>query len=196
MEARVGAVVLAAGASTRMGQPKALIVWRGRAFVRHVVDRAQGAGIEPIVVVQGAVPLPDDAVHPAVLVHNASWASGQLGSLQQGLAALPRDTLTGVLVLTVDRPHLEVATLLALLTAHRSEPHQLWQPTKDGHTGHPILFPIDVVDDLLALPAGDSARTVVRRADVAARRKSIEVDDPAVLDNIDCPEDLARLPTS
>jgi molybdenum cofactor cytidylyltransferase len=192
--ARVAAIVLAAGASTRMGKPKALLRWRGRTFVEHAIARARAVGCMPVVVVQGAVALPSDVLGDAVLVDNPAWRSGQLESLQCGIRALDTALVSGVLVLTVDRPHVEVRTLEALVEAHRREPAAIWQPALEGRRGHPVLFPMDVVQAISALSSGESPRSVLRRPAVAARRKCVDVGDPAVLDNLDRPEDLARLP--
>jgi molybdenum cofactor cytidylyltransferase len=192
MSIRVAAIVLAAGASTRMGQPKALLQWRGRAFVEHVVEAAHAAGCAPIVVVEGAVALPDPPCG-AGRVHNDAWPKGQLSSLQRGFAASGEPT-SGILVLTVDRPHVERSTLVALVEAHRHEPTAIWQPIFEGRRGHPILFPTDVMQAVAALPPSESVRSVLRRPAVASRRAFVDVCDPAVLDNLDRREDLSRLP--
>ena len=111
---RLAAVVLAAGASTRMGRPKPLLRWRGRPFVWHVLEQARAAGAEPVIVVEGAVALPRDALAGAVVVRNEAWAEGPLGSLQTGLCALLEAGVRApVLVLTVDRPHVHADTLRA-----------------------------------------------------------------------------------
>jgi molybdenum cofactor cytidylyltransferase len=85
---KLAAVVLAGGASTRMGRPKALLQHRGRSFVACAVELAVAAGCTPIVVVGGAQSLADEPLAPAVCVHNERWQLGQLSSLQRGLAAL------------------------------------------------------------------------------------------------------------
>jgi CTP:molybdopterin cytidylyltransferase MocA len=186
----LAAVVLAAGESARMGRPKALLVWRGRTFVEHAVDLARAAGCTPIVVVTGATPLPELGVEVA---HNAGWRRGPLSSLQVGLEAIATRSWTGVLVLTVDRPHVQPTTVAALAQAHADRPDAVLQPTHRGRRGHPILHPRDVAEQLLTLPAHGSARDVVRSPAIAPRRAEVSVDDAAVNDNIDTPEDLARL---
>lgn len=182
------AVVLAAGASTRMGQPKPLLRHRGRTFVGCAVDLAVAAGCAPIVVVTGAVDLP--AEPPAIQVHNPTWPLGQLGSLQRGLAALGDPN--GVLVLTVDRPHLRPDTVIALVAAFRAAPHLLWQPEHRGRRGHPQIYPAALLPALAALPPDASPRALL--AEHAALRRTLALDDPAVLDNLDRPEDLVHLP--
>lgn len=191
--APVAAVVLAAGASTRMGEPKALLRWRGRAFLTHVVEGARAAGCSPVVVVEGAVELPADVVGDATRVENEAWREGQLSSLQRGIRAAQNHDPSAVLVLTVDRPHIQVSTLVALVAAHREEPRTIWQPAFEGRRGHPILYPSDLVPALLDLGRGDSPRVLLGRPEVAARRKTVDVDDRAVLENLDRPEDLERL---
>lgn len=189
----LAAVVLAAGASTRMGRPKALLRWRGRPFVVHAIAQAAAAGARPVIVVEGAVSLPAEALHGAQKVRNEAWAEGPLGSLQAGLRALV-DGGHGVLVLTVDRPHVRAETLAALGEAAAADPRAIWQPRHDTRRGHPIVHPADLVPGLVALRPPDTPRTLLSLPQVAARRRFIDVDDPAVLDNLDRPEDLARLP--
>ena len=127
------------------------------------------------------------------VVENARWLDGPLSSLQVGLRAIADASWTGVLVLTVDRPHVRATTIAALLREHASHPDAVLQPMHAGRRGHPILHPRDVAEALLQLPPTASARDVVHRPDIAARRLAIDVDDAAILDNIDTPEALARL---
>ena len=191
----LAAVVLAAGAGARMGRPKALIEWRGRPFVRHVVALAEAAEASPIVVVEGAVSIPPAALGPAIKVTNETWPEGQASSLRRGLAELARLTPgCAALVLTVDRPHVRPATVAALAAAFRAAPTQIWQPTFAGKRGHPLVWPAALLPELLALGPDASPRDLLGRPAVTLLRRSIEVDDPAVLDNLDRPDDLARLP--
>jgi molybdenum cofactor cytidylyltransferase len=183
------ALVLAAGASTRMGQPKALLLHRGRPWVCCAVDLA--AGCDPILVVTGAQDLAAVDLAPATRIHNDAWPQGQLSSLQRGLAAL--HSPAGLLVLTIDRPHVRPATVAALLAAFAAAPECIWQPAHAGRRGHPIVYPAALLPALRALPVDASPRDLLgRHADL---RRSLAVDDPAVLDNLDGPADLARLAT-
>lgn len=190
---RLAAVVLAAGASTRMGRPKALLRWRGRPFVWHVRQQARVMGAEPVIVVEGAVVLPREELGGAVVVRNEAWADGPLGSLQVGLrAALEAGGSGPVVVLAVDRPHLREPTLRALAAAVAAEPVAVWQPRIGERRGHPIVYPGDLVPALIALRSPATPRDLL--AEPHVRRRQIAVDDPAALDNLDTPEDLERLP--
>ncbi len=187
----IAAVVLAAGASTRMGRPKALLRHGERSFVACAVELAAAAGCAPIVVVVGAQPIHEPLA--ATLVHNETWPLGQLSSLQRGLAAIAAAEATpaGVLVLTVDRPHLRPTTIAALVDAARAAPDYVWQPEHAGQRGHPLIWPAALLPALRALPPHGDPRPLLREH--AALRRSLAVDDPATLDNLDHPADLARL---
>ena len=185
---RLAAVVLAAGASTRMGRPKPLLQW-------HVLEQARAAEAGPVVVVEGAVELPRDELEGATFVRNEAWAEGPLGSLQKGLRALVEvGVQTPVLVLTVDRPHVRAQTLQALARAVEDDPTAVWQPRLGEKRGHPIVYPDDLVPALLALRPPETPRTLLDQPEIAKRRRQVEMDDPAVFDNLDAPDDLERLP--
>jgi CTP:molybdopterin cytidylyltransferase MocA len=185
-------LVLAAGAGARMGRPKALIGWRGRSFLRHAVALAEAAGCDPIVAVEGAVHLPAAELGPAERAINPTWPRGQADSLRRGLQAVhARVPGRAVLVLTVDRPHVRAATVAALAAAARTVPECIWQPVHAGRRGHPLIWPAALIPELLALAADETPRDLLARH--PGLRRTVEVDDPAVLDNLDRPEDLARL---
>ena len=91
---RTAGIILAAGASTRFGQPKQLLDWRGEPFVRVVTQTALNAGLSPVVVVIGANA---DEVEskikdlPVMIVRNKNWQSGQASSIRSGVKALPEE---------------------------------------------------------------------------------------------------------
>jgi len=188
----LAAVILAAGASTRMGRPKALIEWQGRPFFVHCAERAAAVGCAPIVAVWGAVPLPEaDGVR---CVENSQWERGPLSSLQCGIRAVMESGVSGVLVMTVDRPHVAVKTLRALVDAHRAQPGAVVQPRLGDASGHPVVHPTSVMTEILELSPEDTVRTVLGRTSIRDSRVRVPVDDAAVLDNLDTPADLDRLP--
>jgi CTP:molybdopterin cytidylyltransferase MocA len=74
------------------------------------------------------------------------------------------------------------------------EPRMIWQPRCDGVHGHPIVWPFDLAERVLALPIAGSPRDVLSQPDADIRRRFVDVDDKAVVENIDTPEDLEQLP--
>lgn len=196
-EPPIAVLILAGGASARMGRPKALLEYAGRTFLHAGVATVRAAGCSPVIVIDGAHRLDTEVSGLAgvELVHNHRWQLGPLSSMQLGLARALElvPTIAGVLTHRIEQPRVRVETLVALLSSFASEPAKLWQPALGGRSGHPMLWPRQLFDPLLALdPACESARTLVRGPAAELRRK-LEVDDPGVLDNIDTPADLARL---
>lgn len=200
----LAALVLAAGASTRMGRPKALIEWDGQSFLRRVVGLAEGCGCAPIIVVEGAIELPGAELGTACRTHNDRWSKGQLSSLQAGLAALSAavsgvsevsevSEVSGVMVLAIDRPRVLPSTCRALAQAHERAPERIWQPAHEGRRGHPIVYPRALFPALLGLPSEEGPRSWLRSPTIDALRSAVEVSDPGIFDNFDRPGDLLQL---
>ena len=189
----MAAIVLAAGASTRMGQPKALIELEGRSFLARCLALAEPCARR--FVVHGATPLHDAPRPPGVaLVSNPNWRRGPLSSLQVGLRAAMAASpgLRGILVLTVDRPHVRPETIGDLLAHHARHPDRLVCPRHHGRRGHPVIWPGVIFETLLALDPTQTARALLAGPE-ALTRHEVPVDDPATLENIDDPEALAAL---
>jgi molybdenum cofactor cytidylyltransferase len=195
----LAAIVLAAGASTRMGRSKARLVWRGRTFLAHAVAGVRSIGCAPILVIDGSEDLSDAIGGGAIQVRNLDWRAGHLSSLQRGLDVLLSNPRVGdppaVVVASVDRPRVGEATLRSLVEAARAEADTVWQPSFQGIHGHPIVYPGSMLTDLLGLPsdAPGGARSLLRRPDVQLRRRFLEVDDRTVVENIDTPVAFAAL---
>jgi len=191
----VAAVVLAAGASKRMKQVKALIRVRGKSLLDHLLSRISATDCAPIVVVSGAHDL-QIVIEPETTriqeVHNNRWHLGQLSSTQVGLSNIDQNfsECSGAIVFTVDRPFVDVSTILAMIEAHRRHPEAILQPGYEGQRGHPILIPRRWFSDWLALQPTDSARTLFSRMDISLARQVITVEDPAIFDNFDRREDF------
>ncbi len=183
------AVVLAAGASTRMGQPKALLhTSDGKRYVDTIADTAREGGCAATVVVLGP---PHGATIAATLppvlptAWNAEPARGMLSSVQAGLRALPPDA-DGVLVWPVDMPFVAAATVRTLVMHDGI----IIVPVHNGRGGHPLRIMRPLFDEVMAL---DPARGLKALLDAHARQVvRLPVDDAAVLVDVDTPDDYAR----
>ena len=180
-KASYGAVILAAGMSSRMGANKLLLPWRdGLPIVAHVAAKFPRAGISPVVVVTGR----DAALVEAALaafdlrcVHNPRYATGEmLSSLQVGLRALPGG-LAGAFVQPADMPCVPEALLGQLMAAH--EPGWSLAPSYAGRRGHPVLLDRGNWRAMLGLGAG------ARPRDGLGRVKLVDVADEGVLLDVD-----------
>lgn len=188
-------LILAAGASRRMGPPKALLHFGGETFLDRLVG-ALGSSCSPVIVVLG---FHSDAIRngvrragEATFVLNPDPDRGQLSSLQCGLAALPT-TADGVMFTPVDYPAVKPATVSALADAflHRAGGQAVIVPRFEGKRGHPVAIAREVVEEILALPLEAQARDVIRRH--AERTLHVDVDDPGILQDVDDPDAYRRL---
>ena len=177
-----------------MGHPKALLVYRGETFLHGILEAAYAAGIERRVVVLGghadrirkAMDLPDVQV-----VMTKDVAAGPIGSIRAGINAVLNHPVEGALIWPVDRPHVQVATIQALAAAFLSEGHDIVVPEYQGRRGHPVIFARSVFAELLAAPDSLGARAVVRRDPNRVAR--VPVDDAAILEDLNTPEDYRDL---
>ena len=188
----VGAVVLAAGRSTRMPGPSKLVAdLNGRAVVAHVVAAVAAAGLPRAVVVVGDRA---DAVRAALagdgveFVDAPDYADGLSASLRAGIAAVP-DDWSAVLVLLGDMPRVHAATLVAL--AKVATATTIAVPVHAGQRGNPVLWGAAYFAELREL-AGDVGGKVLlaRHADHIVE---VAVDDEGVLIDVDTPAALAAL---
>lgn len=180
----IGAIVLAAGASSRMGRPKATLpAGGGASFLEAILATlgAAGADASIAVVAPGFEP-------PCPFVTNPDPSRGMLSSVQCGLRALPPG-LDAVLVWPVDHPLVEVTTVAAMIAAFRAGGHSVVVPAFRGLRGHPVLFASAVLPELDAADPAQGARAVVH---AHADRLELAVDDPGVVGDIDTPEDYRR----
>ncbi len=188
----IAGIILAAGASSRMGSPKALLEYRGETFIQRLV-RVLSAVCDPLIVVLGyhAETL-RPAIPDATIVVNPAPERGQLSSLQTGLAALPADA-EGFLFTPVDSPAVETATLERLAAAfrHRHPATQLVIPRYQGKHGHPVFATRAIAHELSALPLTAQARDVIHGH--VSDTLYIDVDDPGILTDIDDREAYRRL---
>lgn len=186
------AVILAAGASSRMGRPKALLNYRGERFLERLL-RIFSAVCGDVVVVLGhhADALQPLVRPPARSVVNPDPGRGQLSSLHCGLSALTPGQ-DAFFFQPVDYPAISestVATLLDTLSIH--PPALVAIPRHGGRRGHPVLCRIGLAEELLALPASGQARDVIHRH--VAETRYVDVEDPGILTDIDDPAAYARL---
>lgn len=181
-------IVLAAGASSRMGQPKALIdLGAGPLLTTHV--RAHQTWVERTVVVFGhaAAHLKERwAAEGALVFTNEAWEAGPAGSLRIGLGALPPHT--DALVTPVDCPPVRDAVIGTLLDAVKGGGPLAALPCANGEPGHPVWLSATAVAALLAAP---TLRLDHFLAGLGERCARVEVGDDAVLWNLNTPADAA-----
>jgi len=191
--AGLAGVILAAGESSRMGRPKALLPAPGCEPPENFLDRMIGllaAHADPIIVVLGAhadvIRQGSVRASEATFVLNQRYREGQLSSLQCGLRAVPEQA-TGVLFTPVDFPRVQPGTVAGVVATFLGGGGSgLAIPRFLGRRGHPVCVARRLILEFLALPVEAQASEIVHRH--AAEACYVDVDDPGILRDVDDPE--------
>lgn len=194
----IAAVILAAGESSRMGSPKALLAYPlpgggETSFAEHLVDVFHRSGAEPILVVLGHEA---ERVRAALewrrarSVENARYRDGMLSSIRAGISALDDPEIEGALVCPVDHPEATPDVVRALLASFEERRAPIVLPVTGGRRGHPVLFSRAVFGELLSAPDGVGARQVVW--DHESNLLEVEVSQPGVRVDLDTPAEYER----
>jgi molybdenum cofactor cytidylyltransferase len=192
---RIGALLLAAGQSRRMGGPNKLLAeLDGTPMVAHVARRLLASRARPIIAVLGNQADAVDAALgklPVERVHNPEFAAGLSTSLKRGIGALPPD-LDGVIVCLGDMPLISGRHLDRLIAAFNPlEGRAIIVPTRRGKRGNPVLWSKRFFAEMAALAGDVGAKHLIgEHAELVAE---VEMDDDAVLVDIDTPEALDAL---
>jgi molybdenum cofactor cytidylyltransferase len=186
------AIILAAGESRRMGEPKQLLPFGSKTILECVTDAFDSPKIDQILVVLGhkAEEIATRISHArARVVTNERYREGMFTSVQAGLRALPAETKL-VLIGLCDQPRLQQATVETLVDEFEKKRHKILVPVHDGRQGHPLLFAGRYAKEIVAM---DSSLTLkhflAAHADEIARAP---VPDEGVLVDIDDRETYER----
>lgn len=191
-------LVLAAGASSRMGSAKAALQLNGRGdtFLTRIVRTAINAGLPEIVIVGGAHlasvrrawPERDRRVR---VLANPGWERGQLSSLIVGIDAPATVPIEAVAVMLVDVPLITADTISRLVRAWRETRAPIVRPARGDEHGHPVIFDRSLFGELRQADPAIGAKSVVRAH--ADQILNLPIDDEGAYLDIDTPEDYARL---
>jgi nicotine blue oxidoreductase len=198
----VAGVLLAAGAGSRLGRPKALVVVGGQSMVRRGITLLHDGGADPVIVVTGATGPGTDVTGPGadlggrreraaiISVHNPDWPAGMGSSLAVGLGAVPGECAAAVLALA-DQPLVGPEAVRRLLAAHAAGAG-VAVACYDGQPRNPVLISREHWPEVIALASGDvGARPFLRtHPDLVTE---VECGDTGRPDDVDSPEDLARI---
>lgn len=190
----VGAVILAAGSSSRMGSPKQTLQYRGESLLRRAALAALSAGCCPVVVVTGAhAELSRRELEGLDVreVLNPLWETGMASSVRAGVEALvgaDADADAAVLLLC-DQPHVTTEVISDLVTAHRATGTLVVASAYGGSFGVPALFGRTLFVELAQLEGTAGAKQVIKR--YAAEAHFLPFPGGEV--DVDTPDDFARL---
>ena len=191
VQRHVGAVVLAAGMSRRMGQPKVLMPWTGRkTILEQIFEQLLLARVPHVTVVTGnrAGEVVALAKRAGVNdVHNPDYARGEmLSSLKAGLAAMPAHVAAALVVLG-DQPRIQARVVSQVLTAYAEGAGDIVAPSYKMRRGHPILIDRRYWPEIMALPEDGSLREILNR--YQDRIGYVNVDTDSILGDVDTPDE-------
>ena len=187
MRDRVAGVLLAAGEGRRLGTPKALVELGGRRLVDRGADLLRDGGTAPVLVVTGAAPV---TVPGAILVPNPDWRTGMGSSLTAGLRALPGECTAAVIAL-VDQPLIGADAVRRLISAYQAGA-ELVVAAYHGRARNPVLLARGHWAGVIAAADGDTGARPYLRAHPGLVTL-VECGDVGAPDDVDTPEDLARV---
>lgn len=193
-ELRFGVVILAAGASQRMGEPKQLLEVDGQPLLLRAVERALKSAAWPVVVVVGSNAArirPLLARQPVLIAENPAWAEGMASSIGAGVALLQQFSRSNeaVVVALCDQPAFSAVTISSLLAAQRATGRSIVAARYGNRNGAPALFLRRHFAELVCLTGEAGARNLLNSsADLVA---SVEL--PELATDIDTPADYAAL---
>lgn len=194
-ESNIGGILLAAGGSSRLGEPKQFIVYKGKTLIRRAAETLLASGCSPVVVVVGddersISELESLEVH---IVRNEEWRSGMGSSLKLGLARVLEinAAIEAVVVILCDQPFVTSAKIEELCSDFRVSYSQIVAAEYNGTRGVPALFSRDTFSELSSIPNEKGARDLIRSSDFTL----LTVEMPEAALDIDTQEDVQHLKT-
>ncbi len=189
----VSAIILAAGESTRMGEPKALLPFGERSFLETIISNFRAAGIENIIVVLGHnAELILRKVNPsdAEFVINTNYKHGQFSSFQVGIKKLEPD-VEGAFLALVDQPHMAVSVIAEILNGFQKNQERIVIPMFKGKRGHPPIFPRRLFNEIVSSPPSRITSDVIRSNSELVYE--VQIDDARILRDIDTKQQLVEI---
>jgi molybdenum cofactor cytidylyltransferase len=194
----ISAIILAAGESKRMGQPKMLLPWDNGTVLTHVVSVFQNAGLEDILVVTGGAREQVEALVSDLgvkTVYNEEFERGEmLSSIQCGLHALTSLPISqrerAALIGLGDQPQVQARSVRMVCEAFIEAKSNIVIPSYQRRRGHPWLVARLLWEELLSMKPPQSPRDFLNSHQVEIQY--VNVDDPTVLADLDTPEDYRK----
>lgn len=187
----IAGIILAAGEASRYGEPKQLLKWRRKPFVRVVAETALRAGLSPVIVVTGAHAEKVEAViHDLDVkaIHNNDWKDGQGSSIRAGTPHIP-DECGGAIFLLADQPQVNASILHALKDKHAEGLYPIVAPMVIDRRANPVLFDRSAFADLMTIEGDTGGRAIFHKH----RVEYLPWHDDGLLLDVDTPEQYQRL---
>ncbi len=188
----ITAIILAAGESKRMGEPKMLMPWGKSTVLQTVISTFQASGIKDILVITGGAHQQVESLvgRTVETVYNENYQSGEmLSSIQLGLSVKMREA-SAALICLGDQPQVEERSVRSVCNAFLASKSQIVVPSYQMHRGHPWLVARPLWDELIAMKPPKTPRDFLKKH--ANKIHYVIVDSPNILADLDTPEDYTK----
>ncbi|WP_310483615.1 nucleotidyltransferase family protein [Chamaesiphon sp. VAR_48_metabat_403] len=207
---QIAAVILAAGASTRMGTPKQLLEWQGRSLLRSITETAIAANCDPIIIVLGASSDSAKRRHsqriqaeiidlPVQIVNNPEWQTGMGSSIRTGIQALlvqlcctggnRNMDVNAAILLLCDQPFVSPQIIRQLRSTYDATHQSIVAASYQDTIGVPALFDRQLFPELLKLTCAEGAKVVIKNH----LNATVTIDFPQGSIDLDTPQDYQQI---
>jgi molybdenum cofactor cytidylyltransferase len=168
---KTGIIILAAGNSSRMGEPKQLMMFKGQTLLQHIIGEAKEAGLDPLICVTGfqsdrmAAALAGTGVN---IVYNARWSEGMGSGIAAGIREVMLSDAQAVIIAVSDQPYVSADLFRNMLSSKKKSGKGIVACSYAGTLGTPVCFARKYFEDLKSLGGDAGAKKLVKqhRADV------------------------------
>ncbi len=188
----ITAIILAAGESKRMGQPKMLMPWGKSTVLQTVISTVQAAGVTDILVVTGGARQQIEMLigKSVQTVFNEEYEKGEmLSSIQTGLRTKMREA-SAALICLGDQPQVRERSVRRVCDTFLASKSNIVVPSYEMHRGHPWLVARPLWDELIALKSPKTPRDFLKKH--SHKIHYVEMDSPSILEDLDTPEDYLK----
>jgi len=189
----IAGILLAAGQSSRMGEPKALLPYDGITFLDSILNKLAEIHCDPIITILGTqaeMICQRTSVNDYQCFLNPHPEFGMVYSLKLAIDRLPAET-EGFILTLVDHPLVKLQTYQTIIQLAMKNTDQIIIPEFDGQKGHPVYFGKKYFDFLLDAPQDEGARAIVQQ--FIKEVNFVKVEDEGIIADIDTPDEYARL---
>lgn len=180
-----GIIILAAGNSSRLGQPKQLLDYQGRTLLRHTVEQALAVSSRVIVVTGSENSIIDQETGSAATIRNENWQEGMASSIHKGLneMLLKYSETENILITVCDQPHIDASVFSELIEKRQLSGKKIIASCYSGTLGTPVLFSRSYFSDLLKLNGHEGAKKLLIKykdevGQVMFEKGSVDIDTP------------------
>jgi molybdenum cofactor cytidylyltransferase len=194
---KIGVIILAAGMSIRMGEPKLLLPLAGKPLFRHVIDSILCNSMQPIYLVAGKyieeIRQQSEEYPEVKIIHNPNYSDGMSTSLKLGVQSI-KEHVDAVMIFLADQPLISLEVIRALEEKYiecKDEGVRIVRPKYEGREGHPILVDALILNEFHSIKGDQGGKSIIKRYDAVT--ETVSFDNSMWGFDVDTPEDIDKV---